>query len=305
MPMKLNVISVQDFGESLEDIIDSAQRLKKGALKDSDPLKGKTLAMIFEKASTRTRVSFEVAMTQLGGHAIYLGTKDIQIGRGETISDTAKVLSRMVDCIMYRAFKHEVMLELANSATVPVISALDELEHPCQAVADLMTIKEQKGKFKGLRLAYVGDGNNVCNSLMLGAAMVGINFVAACPKGYEPDSKLTKQAERLAKKSGGSVKVIENPVEAASKADVLYTDTWVSMGMEDETHERERVFKPYQLNSELLKKAKRDCMVLHCLPAHRGLEITDEVMDGPRSFIFDQSENRLHTEKAILLTLIH
>jgi ornithine carbamoyltransferase len=303
--MKLNVISVQDFGESLEDIIDSAQRLKRGALKDSDPLKGKTLAMIFEKASTRTRVSFEVAMTQLGGHAIYLGTKDIQIGRGETISDTAKVLSRMVDCIMYRAFKHEVMLELANSATVPVISALDELEHPCQTVADLMTIKEQKGKFKGLKLAYVGDGNNVCNSLMLGAAMVGMNFVAACPNGYEPDSKLTRQAERLAKKSGGSVKVIEDPVEAASKADVLYTDTWVSMGMEDETHERERVFKPYQLNSELLKKAKKDCMVLHCLPAHRGLEITDEVMDGPRSFIFDQSENRLHTEKAILLTLIH
>ena len=211
----------------------------------------------------------------------------------------------MVDCIMYRASKHDMMLELANSATVPVISALDELEHPCQAVADLMTIKEQKGKLKGLKLAYVGDGNNVCNSLMLGAAMVGMNFVAACPEGYEPDSKLTRQAEKLAKKSGGSVKVIEAPVEAATKADVLYTDTWVSMGMEDETHERERIFKPYQLNSGLLKKAKKDCMVLHCLPAHRGLEITDEVMDGPRSFIFDQSENRLHTEKAILLALIH
>jgi ornithine carbamoyltransferase len=303
--MKLNVISVQDFGESLEDIIDSAQRLKKGALKGSDPLKGKTLAMIFEKASTRTRVSFEVAMTQLGGHSIFLSPKDIQIGRGETISDTAKVLSRMVDCIVYRAFKHDMMLELANSATVPVISALDDLEHPCQAVADLLTIKEQKGKFKGLKLAYVGDGSNVCNSLMLGSAMVGMDFAAACPKGYEPDANLIKQSMKIAKRKGCSVKVVEDPSDAARKADILYTDTWVSMGVEDETMERERVFKPYQLNSDLLKKAKKDCMVLHCLPAHRGLEITDEVMDGPQSFIFDQSENRLHTEKAILLTLIH
>jgi len=303
--MKLNVISVQDFGESLEDIIDSAQRLKKGALKRTDPLKGKTLAMIFEKSSTRTRVSFEVAMTQLGGHAIFLSPKDLQLGRGETISDTAKVLSRMVDCIMYRAFKHDMMLELANSATVPVISALDELEHPCQTVADLMTIKEQKGKFKGLKLAYVGDGNNVCNSLMLGSAMVGMDFVAACPKGYEPDAKLLKQAEKIAKKKGCSIKVVEDPVEAASKADVLYTDVWVSMGMEDETKERERIFRPYQLNVGLLKKAKKDCMVLHCLPAHRGLEITDEVMDGPRSFVLDQAENRMHTEKAILLMLVH
>ena len=303
--MKLNVISVQDFGESLEDIIDSAQRLKKGALKGADPLKGKTLAMIFEKSSTRTRVSFEVAMTQLGGHALFLSPKDLQLGRGETISDTAKVLSRMVDCIMYRAFKHEMMLELANSATVPVISALDELEHPCQTVADLMTIKEQKGKFKGLKLAYVGDGNNVCNSLMLGSAMVGMDFVAACPKGYGPDAKLNKQAEKIAKKKGCSIKVVEDPGEAASKADVLYTDVWVSMGMEGETKERERIFRPYQLNSGLLKKAKKDCMVLHCLPAHRGLEITDEVMDGPRSFVLDQAENRMHTEKAILLMLIH
>ncbi len=303
--MKLNVISVQDFGVSLEDIIDSAQRLKKGALKGSDPLRGKTLSMIFEKASTRTRVSFEVAMTQLGGHSIFLSPKDIQIGRGETISDTAKVLSRLVDCIIYRAFKHDMMLELANSATVPVISALDDLEHPCQTVADLMTIKEQKGKFKGLKLAYVGDGSNVCNSLMLGSAMVGMNFTAACPIGYEPDEKLFKQAVKIAKKNGCSIKVVEDPSAAASKADILYTDTWVSMGLEDETMERERVFKPYQLNSGLLRKAKKDCMVLHCLPAHRGLEITDEVMDGPQSFIFDQSENRLHTEKAILLTLIH
>jgi ornithine carbamoyltransferase len=303
--MKLNVISVQDFGESLEDIIDSAQRLKKGALKGTNPLKGKTLAMIFEKSSTRTRVSFEVAMTQLGGHTIFLNPNDLQIGRGETISDTAKVLSRMVDCIMYRAFKHDMMLELAKSATVPVISALDDLEHPCQTVADLMTIKEQKGRFKGLKLAFVGDGNNVCNSLMLGSAMVGMDFVAACPKGYEPDVKLFKQAEKIAKKKGCSIKVIEDPTEAAKKADVLYTDTWVSMGKEGEAKVRERIFRPYQLNSGLLKKAKKDCMVLHCLPAHRGLEITDEVMDGSRSFVFDQAENRMHTEKAILLMLVH
>jgi ornithine carbamoyltransferase len=261
--------------------------------------------MIFEKSSTRTRVSFEVAMTQLGGHALFLSPKDLQLGRGETISDTAKVLSRMVDCIMYRAFSHDMMLELSNSATVPVISALDNLEHPCQTIADLMTIKEQKGKFKGLKLAYIGDGNNVCNSLMLGSAMVGMDFVAACPKGYQPDAKLFKQAEKIAKKKGCSIKVIEDPAEAASKADVLYTDVWVSMGMEGETKERERIFRPYQLNSGLLKKAKKDCIVLHCLPAHRGLEITDEVMDGPRSFVLDQAENRMHTEKAILLMLVH
>ena len=304
MIMKLDVISILDFGESLEDILSSAERLKKGALKTAYPLKGKTLAMIFEKSSTRTRVSFEAGMAQLGGHALFLSPKDIQIGRGETIADTAKVLSRYVDCIMYRAFSHEMMMELAKNATVPVINALDDLEHPCQIMADLMTIKEYKGKFEGVKLVYVGDGNNVCNSLMVGAAMVGMDFVAACPKGYEPDAKLTKTAAKIAKKKGCLSQIVQDAKEAANQADVLYTDVWVSMGQEEETKERERIFKPYQINAALLKEAKKDCIVMHCLPAHRGLEISAEVMDGAQSVVFDQAENRMHTEKAILLMLI-
>jgi len=302
--MKLDVISILDFKGDLEEVIESAQRLKKGSLKGKDPLKNKTLAMIFEKSSTRTRVSFEAGMTQLGGHAIFLNPKDIQIGRGETISDTAKTLSRYVDCIMYRAYSHENMLELAKNATVPVINALDDLEHPCQTVADLMTIKERKGKFKGLRLAFIGDGNNVCNSLMVGAAMVGMDFVAACPKGHTPDAELIKQAQQLAKKNKCRSQIVEDAAEAAKHADVLYTDTWVSMGDEAEAKQRERALRPYQLNAALLKQAKPDCIVMHCLPAHRGHEITDEVIDSPQSAVFDQAENRLHTEKAILLMVI-
>lgn len=305
MIMKLDVISILDFGESLEDILSSAERLKKGALRTAYPMKGRTLAMIFEKSSTRTRVSFEAGMAQLGGHALFLSPKDIQIGRGETIADTAKVLSRYVDCIMYRAFSHKMMMELAKNATVPVINALDELEHPCQIMADLMTIKEYKGKFNGVKLVYVGDGNNVCNSLMVGAAMVGMDFVAACPKGYEPAVKLTKTAAKIAKKKGCLSQIVRDPKEAASKADVLYTDVWVSMGQEEETKERERIFKPYQINAALLNEANKDCIVMHCLPAHRGQEISAEVMDGAQSVVFDQAENRMHTEKAILLMLIH
>jgi ornithine carbamoyltransferase len=302
--MKLDVISILDFKGDLEEVIESAQRLKKGSLKGKDPLKNKTLAMIFEKASTRTRVSFEAGMTQLGGHAIFLNPKDIQIGRGETISDTAKTLSRYVDCIMYRAYSHENMLELARSATVPVINALDNLEHPCQTIADLMTIKEHKGRFKGLKLAYMGDGNNVCNSLMIGAAMVGMDFVAACPEEHRPDVECAKEAQRLAKQNKCLSQVVEDPKKAVKNADVIYTDTWVSMGDEEEAKERQRVLRPYQVNAGLVKLARKDCIVMHCLPAHRGQEITDEVMDSAQSVVFDQAENRLHTEKAILLMVI-
>jgi len=302
--MKLDVISILDFKGDLEEVIESAQRLKKGSLKGKDPLKNKTLAMIFEKASTRTRVSFEAGMTQLGGHAIFLNPKDIQIGRGETISDTAKTLSRYVDCIMYRAYSHENMLELARSATVPVINALDNLEHPCQTIADLMTIKEHKGRFKGLKLAYMGDGNNVCNSLMIGAAMVGMDFVAACPEEHRPDVECAKEAQRLAKQNNCLSQVVEDPKKAVKNADVIYTDTWVSMGDEEEAKERQRVLRPYQVNAGLVKLARKDCIVMHCLPAHRGQEITDEVMDSAQSVVFDQAENRLHTEKAILLMVI-
>ncbi len=302
--MKLDVISIFDLKDDLEDVIASAMRLKGGALKDAFPLRGKTLAMIFEKSSTRTRVSFEAGMAQLGGHALNLSPKELQIGRGETIADTAKVISRFVDCIMYRAFDHRMMLDLAKNATVPVINALDDLEHPCQAVADLMTILERKKRFAGLKLAYVGDGNNVCNSLMLGSAIVGMDFISANPEGYSPDQRLARKAAGIAKKKGSSINLVTDPKEAVKGADVIYTDTWISMGMEEEAEQRLKVFQPYQVNASLVKRAKKDCIVMHCLPAHRGNEITDEVMDGPNSVVFDQAENRMHTEKAILLMLI-
>lgn len=269
-----------------------------------EPLKNKSLAMIFEKSSTRTRVSFEVGMTQLGGHALYLNPSDLQLGRGETIADTARVLSRYVDCIMYRAFKHEDMLELARNASVPVINGLDDFEHPCQVISDIFTIQEKKGKLKGLKLAYVGDGNNVCNSLLLGCAIVGMDISVSTPKGYEPHAQLTAKAREIAARSGSRVHVVQEPRIAAKDADVLYTDVWVSMGMETEREEREKVFRHYQINQDLLKVAKKDAIVLHCLPAHRGLEVTDEVMDGPQSAIFDEAENRLHAQKAILVRLL-
>ncbi len=301
---KRNVISMLDLKDDLEDVLELAAQLKKGKYRNAEPLKNKTMAMIFEKASTRTRVSFEVGMTQLGGHAIFLSPKDMQIGRGETVADTAKVLSRYVDVIMYRAFKHEIMMELAKNSTVPVINALDDLEHPCQISADLQTIKEHKGKLSGLKLSYVGDGNNVCNSLMLGAALTGMDFVAGCPKGYQPNPDITKKAKDIAKKNRCTIAVVEDPKVAAKDADVLYTDVWVSMGEEDEAAQRERVFKPYQINSDLLSLSKDDSIVLHCMPAHRGKEISAEVIDGERSVVFDEAENRLHAQKAIVLTLL-
>jgi ornithine carbamoyltransferase len=300
---KRDVISMLDMKDDLEDVLELAAQLKKGKYRNTEPLKNKSMAMIFEKASTRTRVSFEVGMTQLGGHAIFLSPKDMQLGRGESLADTAKVLSRYVDVIMYRAFKHEIMMDLAKYSTVPVINALDDLEHPCQISADLQTIKEQKGKLEGLKVTYVGDGNNVCNSLMLGAAMTGMDFVAGSPKGYQPNPEITRIAKEIAAKNRCTISVVEDPKEAAKDADVLYTDVWVSMGEEDEAAQRERVFKSYQINSDLLSLAKDDSIVLHCMPAHRGMEISAEVFDGDRSVVFDEAENRLHAQKAIILTL--
>jgi ornithine carbamoyltransferase len=301
---KRDVISMMDLKDDLEDVLGLAAELKKGKYRNAEPLKGKTMAMIFEKASTRTRVSFEVGMTQLGGHAIFLSPKDMQIGRGETVADTAKVLSRYVDVIMYRAFKHEIMLDLAQNSSVPVINALDDLEHPCQISADLQTIIEHKGKLEGLKLTYVGDGNNVCNSLMLGAALTGMDFVAGCPKGYQPNPDLTNKAREIARKNRSTIAIVEDPKLAAKDADVLYTDVWVSMGEEDEAAQRERVFKPYQINSDLLSLSRDDSIVLHCMPAHRGMEISAEVIDGERSVVFDEAENRLHAQKAIVLTVM-
>ena len=303
---KKDILSVLDLGADLESIIDQAINLKSGDLKDkhANILANKSMAMIFEKSSTRTRVSFEVAMTQLGGHSLFLSPKDLQLGRGETVADTAKVLSRYVDIIMYRAFKHSTMTELANNASVPVINALDDLEHPCQIVADLLTVKEHKGTLKGLKMAYVGDGNNVCNSLLLGAAIVGINLTVGCPEDYDPDPQIYNEAKKIAQENNCIISVVRDPKEAVRDSDVIYTDVWVSMGDEAEAANREKVFLPYQVNKDLVSLAKSDCIIMHCLPAHRGMEITDEVVDSQQSVVFDEAENRLHAQKAIILYLL-
>ncbi|MGQ9582607.1 MAG: ornithine carbamoyltransferase [Thermoplasmatota archaeon] len=304
--MKKDILSMIDLRDEVPLLLEMAANIKEWHRTGQpyEPLRGKTLAMIFEKPSTRTRVSFETGITQLGGHAIYLSPGDTQLGRGETLADTARTLSRYVDVIAYRAFDWMRVRELAESATVPVINALDNREHPCQIMADLMTIKEHKGALEKLRLAYVGDGNNVCNSLLLGAAISGMEMRAACPRGYWPDRELHEYAVHIARETGCEVDVLEDPREAVEEADIVYTDVWVSMGEEDRRREKEELFLPYQVNAVLLARAKRNCIVMHCLPAHRGLEITDEVIDGPQSVVFDQAENRLHMQKAILSRLV-
>lgn len=267
-------------------------------------LQGRTLAMIFEKPSTRTRVSFETGMNQLGGSALYLSSQDTQLKRGESIADTAQVLSRYVDCIMARVFSHDTIVGLAEHSAVPVINGLCDEEHPCQILADLFTIYEKKGKLEGLKLAYLGDGNNVCNSLLLGCAQMGVSIHTAHPEGYFPKEEYVQKAQALAKKTGCTVKIGADPKEAAKDADALYTDVWVSMGQDDNTGDKKKLFRPYQLNTELLQNSNKDAIVLHCLPAHRGEEITDELMDGPHSAVFDQAENRLHAQKAILVSVM-
>ncbi|KIP21727.1 Ornithine carbamoyltransferase [Anoxybacillus ayderensis] len=268
------------------------------------PLSGKTLAMIFEKPSTRTRVSFEVGMVQLGGHALHLSSRDLQIGRGETIADTARVLSEYVDAIMIRTFEHEKVEELAHYATIPVINGLTDDDHPCQALADLLTIYEVKGKLQGLKLAYIGDGNNMAHALMLAAAKVGMHCAVASPKGYEPKEAVVNEAKSSANESGATIVVTNDPYEAIADADVVYTDVWASMGQEAEANERMHVFAPFQVNETLVQQAKSDFMFLHCLPAHRGEEVTEGVIDGVRSYIFQQAGNRLHAQKALLVSLL-
>lgn len=293
-----------DVQDDILDILGDAEEMKKKRDLDAHPLKGKVLAMIFEKSSTRTRVSFEVGMIELGGFAVTLNTKDLQMGRGETVADTARVLSRYVDGIMYRAFEHTMVKELAKHATVPVINGLDNFEHPCQIMADLLTVKEHLGGLKGINMAYVGDGNNVCNSLMLGCAMVGMDLACGCPKGYEPDPGVIEKAREIAGRNGCHLTLVEDPLEAARGANVVYTDVWVSMGQEEEQKLREKIFKPYQVNSRLMSVADPKAIVMHCLPAHRGMEITDEVIDSERSVVLDQAENRLHAQKAIMVALM-
>ena len=301
--MTSHLLSITDLSyEDIISLLDSASDMKskRTRWKASSSLKNKTLAMLFEKSSTRTRLSFEVAMTELGGHAIYLNYKDMQLGRGESLADTARVMSRYVHAIMGRVYKHETLTELAKYATVPIINGLSDLEHPCQILADLLTIREYKGKFKGLNFSWIGDGNNVCNSAILACAITGMKITIACPEGYEPNYNIVLKAKEL----GAVVNVIHDPMKAAKNADILSTDVWVSMGDEEEYDQRLRDFKPYQINSKLLEQAKHDVMVLHCLPAHRGEEISADVVDGPNSAVFDQAENRLHVQKALLLKLL-
>lgn len=297
-----NLASLHDLTkEELWQILKMAENLKLKH-KTGDPhelLYGKTLAMIFQKPSTRTRVSFEVGMKQLGGHALYLSSTDLQLGRGETVGDTGAVLSRYCDGIMARVFSHDNIIELCNHSNVPVINGLSDLLHPCQCLADLETILDKKQQFKGLKLAFVGDGNNVCHSLMFGSAKVGMEMTVVCPKGHEPD----KTIEKLAIEDGLKLDITNDP-KGVQGADIVYTDVWASMGKDTEHEERVKIFKPYQVNEKLLSYAQDDCIVMHCLPAHRGEEITDEVVDGPKSAVLDQAENRNHAQKAVMALLM-
>ena len=305
--MKRDIISIMDMKSDFEKFVDDGIRLKKSfkAGKRDSSMERKTLGMIFEKASTRTRVSFETAMTQLGGHAIYLSPRDMQMGRGESIADTARVLSGMVDGVLYRAFEHDNVVKLAENSTISVINGLDNLEHPTQIVADFMTIKEKKGSLKGLKVAYVGDGNNTANSLMLASGLVGSDFWIATPKGYEPLDRFVVVAKKLAKKQRSEVEVTNEWKEAVAGADVIYTDVWVSMGEEKEKERKEKAFKKYQVNEKMVSLAKKDYIFMHCLPAHRGLEVTNAVADSKNSVIFEEAENRLHAEKIILKKVIN
>ena len=298
------MLSIHDLSvDEVQEILALAHELKakQKAGIEHHLLKGKTLGMIFEKSSTRTRVSFEVGMYQLGGQALFLSNRDLQLGRGEPIKDTARVLSRYLDGIMIRTYGHDRVEELAKYADIPVINALTDLLHPCQVLTDLLTIQEHKGKnLKGLKMAYVGDGNNMTNSYMYGCAKVGMTFVAATPADYKPDATVTKQAKEDAKLTGASIELVTDPVEAVKGADIVVTDTWASMGQEDEHDARKKIFVPYQVNKELMAHADKRAIVMHCLPAYRGEEITEEVLEANAHVIFDEAENRLHTQKAIM-----
>ena len=292
--------------DELKAVLDVADTLKEAqqAREPHELLPGRTLGMIFQKPSTRTRVSFEVGIAQLGGHGLYLGASDLQLGRGETIRDTGTVLSRYLDAIMIRTFAQEDVEELAEAADIPVINGLTDYAHPCQALADLMTIREKLGRLSGTRLAYLGDGNNVCVSLMVGAARFGMRFVAATPPGYEPDSTAVTAARRAAVQMGGTIELVSDPREAARDADAVYTDVWTSMGQEDEAEKRRNDLADYRIDSDLLQLAADDAIVLHCLPAHYGEEITEDVLYGPQSAVWDQAENRLHAQKALMALTI-
>jgi ornithine carbamoyltransferase len=299
--MKRDYLTFLDIpAQEVEALINRAIELKAGKDASACPLIGKSVGLLFDKASTRTRISFQAGIYQLGALGIYINANELQLGRGETIEDTARVLSRYLDAIVIRTFAHNTIVRLADNATIPIINGLTDLHHPCQALADLMTIKEKKGGIAGIKLVYIGDGNNVANSLIEAAELTGLDLTVSCPEGYEPDDGIFKNALN----NGAKVKIIHNPNDAVKDADVLYTDVWVSMGQEEESDKKKNVFLDYQINSDLLALAKKEAMVMHCLPAHRGEEITDDVIDSDQSVVFDQAENRLHTQKALLETLL-
>lgn len=300
-------ISIHDVThEEFNQLLSLATKLKDETKKGirHEILKGKTLGMIFSKSSTRTRISFEVGMYQLGGHALFLNSNDIQLGRGETIYDTANVMSRFVDGIMIRTFDHQDVLDLAEYGSIPIINGLTDHLHPCQALADLMTVQEHKGRLRGLKMAYIGDGNNVVHSLLYACAKVGMDISVASPKGYECDPAVVRNAMEDAKVLGSNITLTNDPVKAITDADVIYTDTWASMGQEDEKAKRAEIFKDYQINSELYSHSKPDSIFMHCLPAYRGYEVTEDIIDGPHSVVFDEAENRLHAQKAVMAMLM-
>ncbi|NJD56084.1 MAG: ornithine carbamoyltransferase [Nitrospirae bacterium] len=300
--MKRNFLKLTDLTkDEITALLRRAIDLKAGKDANLCPLIGRNIGLFFEKPSTRTRVSFEAGIYQLGGNAICMTPSELQLNRGETIADTARTLSRYLNAIMMRTFSHETLEAFAMHSSIPVINGLSDLRHPCQALADAMTLLEKKGTFEGLKLAYVGDGNNVCNSLIEAAAVLGFNLTIACPEGFEPHSAILEEARAT---SRGEIIVLRDPREAAGMADAIYTDVWVSMGQEKDAEDKKKRLKDYQINAKLLECSKKDVVVLHCLPAHRGEEITDGVLDGPHSVVFDQAENRLHTQKALLEMLL-
>ncbi len=303
--MKKNLISIKDLTTAeIENIFDLTDQLKKNKAKFNRALSGKSLVLIFQKPSNRTRVSFQVGMYQLGGNSLYLAPNEINLGVRESIEDVAKTLSRYADVVVLRTFEHKNVSELAKYSDKPVINGLSDFEHPCQALADLYTIREKFKKLKGLTLSYVGDGNNVCNSLLYACAKCGVNMNVATPKEYEPQKSVVKEAKAIAKHTKASLNLFNDPVMAVKGSDVIYTDVWASMGQEEEAAKREKVFKRFQVNSKLVSFAKDNALIMHCLPAHRGQEITDEVMESRHSVVFDQAENRLHVQKAILIKLL-
>lgn len=303
--MKKDLLSIQDLdNKDILEIIDLASDIKSDSARYASSLKGKSIGLIFQKPSNRTRVSFEIGMYQMGGHSIYLGSSELGMGGRESVKDVACVLSRYLNGIIARTYKHQVVEELARHAGIPIINGLSDRAHPCQALGDIFTLKERFGSLKSITLAYVGDGNNVLNSLMIASAKLGIHMKVATPTGYEPDSDIVKLAGRLSARSGIGIDISNDPRSAAKGADAIYTDVWVSMGQETEASMREKAFKDFQINDRLLKLAKPKCVVMHCLPAHRGQEITDSVMDSKHSIVYDQAENRMHVQKAVLLKLL-